>query len=129
MFYILHVIVSLNVLPGGQSSILHSTTLADFPVQVPPLSSTTSFSLVLVFVPVPQLTEQSPTLHSPHWQLITMIKICHHWFRTSEYTLTHYDITKIRKIVLPVVDVVGVVDVLVDVAVVVVVVAEIIVKI
>ena len=41
----------------------------------------------------------------------------------------HHDITKIRKIVLPGVDVVDVVDVEVDVAVVVVAVAEIIIKI
>ena len=43
--------------------------------------------------------------------------------------LIHHDITKIRKLVLPGVDVVDVVDVEVDVAVVVVAVAEIIIKI
>ena len=45
------------------------------------------------------------------------------------YIYIHHDITKIRKIVLPGVDVVDVVDVEVDVAVVVVAVAEIIIKI
>ena len=63
-----------NFSPGHSTSI-HSSISSGWPVQVPPLSSSTSLTLVLVLVPTPHSAEQAPITHSSHSQWITKIEI------------------------------------------------------
>ena len=53
---------------------LHSSTSVGFPLHVPPFSSATNFTRVFVRVPVPQLFEHSPWIHSSHWQWMAAIQ-------------------------------------------------------
>ena len=68
---------SENFSPGHSTSI-HSSISSGWPVQVPPLSSSTSLTLVLVLVPTPHSAEQAPTTHSSHSQWITKKQSFHH---------------------------------------------------
>ena len=52
----------------GHSCTLQSLISVGCPVQVPPLASVTNFERVLVFVPVPQVAEHSPSFHSSQTQ-------------------------------------------------------------
>ena len=54
----------------GHGIALHSSTSVGWPLQDPPLASTTDFVRVLVRVPVPHDLEQSPWVHSSHTQCI-----------------------------------------------------------
>ena len=56
-----------EVLPG-QSATLQDTVSVNCPVQVPPLLSSTSFSLEPILVPVPHVTEQLLNVQFPHLQ-------------------------------------------------------------
>ena len=58
----------------GHSWILHALVSVNWPVHVPPLASSTSFSLVSILVPVPQVFEHSPCIQSSQTQWIA--KIC-----------------------------------------------------
>ena len=60
-------------LPGHSFS-LHCTISVGFPVQVPPLASSTIFTLVSVLVPVPQLAEQVPLTQVSHLQWMAILK-------------------------------------------------------
>ena len=88
----IHCLVYLETryLPGHSFS-LHCTISVGFPVQVPPLASSTIFTLVSVRVPVPQLAEQIPLTQAPHLQWIaTVIYVINRYYMPNKLLLTRY---------------------------------------
>ena len=83
----MHCLVYLETryLPGHSFS-LHCTISVGFPVQVPPLASSTIFTLVSVRVPVPQLAEQIPLTQAPHLQWIAiLIFVINRYYMLSKF--------------------------------------------
>ena len=83
----IHCLVYLETryLPGHSFS-LHCTISIGFPVQVPPLASSTIFTLVSVRVPVPQLAEQIPLTQAPHLQWIAiLIYVINRYYMFSKF--------------------------------------------